>query len=595
MACTEQQLPTSGVIKNSEIQKGKNMDRQKMFQSAPLPDKPVGFSVKAIQQEVLEKYFSEHSTIYQQLNQEKSSGWSSESLDGVFNKFKIRLPTNIQQKETQEMQAIMKAVMLEVDSQNGYPIKYTCGQFLDVCCAPGGFTDYVLSTATDAVGMGVTMPYKDGGHAMQVPNSKRFWCHYSNIIDDPKSVIFCKPFYRPPFVPPSYQHSQTPRGHTPRPNSNARGCYPIMNACDIVILDGHYLTPPDKLRAYHQSLKFQSLNNLPEATEGELAKVSEHQTQMGELASGFGVAPMPQMGELTMNFGGKRADLPSPSTPLTQLEFPSSLTIPEESSFHSRGGNEDSAYLSQIDSPQQKFRVNRGKLEDSASFEQGVQHSGGKYSAIMPSGVFPSGFLEGAPGAEEMAFETIRTQNSLWIAQLIIAIRNLREGGTLIMRGTTKPDQFLQALLCLTSRIFKGQLRATKPTVSHMMRSQFYVVCRDFDLQFAKKINLVSRLEVALARVKEATTDAQLMWPFLEGMQEFSTREIFIHTWGPSLKTFLEPLWEFQALALSAMVKNGDKGKQQGTKDKLKVCFYHKLGTCRRNRHRWAGRAYQGA
>eukprot|EP01025_Chloroclados_australasicus_P013537 TRINITY_DN1636_c1_g1_i4.p1 TRINITY_DN1636_c1_g1~~TRINITY_DN1636_c1_g1_i4.p1 ORF type:complete len:408 (-),score=65.19 TRINITY_DN1636_c1_g1_i4:470-1693(-) len=362
-----------------------------------------------------------------------------------------------------------------------------------------------------------------------------------------------------PFVPPAYQYSETPRGRTPRPNTNSRGCSPTMNACDVVILDGHYITPPEKLKAYNQSLKFQSLNNLPPPEEGELCVSKEEPPKMGELAFGVGGSP-------------KYDNMDSPQTPLNA--FGISMPIPEGGAMFESQDSVDEANTNQREPKQDIGSIGLQNM----NIKEGQQKRKGAYDAVLPSGLLPPG----APTDMEMAFETIRTQNSLWIAQLIVAIRNLRDGGTLILRGTTKPDQFLQAILCLTCRIFRGQLRPVKPTVSHMMRSQFFVVCRGFDLELTRKIDLLSRLEGALARVKEATTDEELMWPLLEGMQEFSTPQVFIQVWGAPLMTFMEPLWKFQTLALQAMVANEGKRRQGGRRNKVKVCFYHKLGKCRR-------------
>eukprot|EP01025_Chloroclados_australasicus_P044476 TRINITY_DN4822_c1_g2_i9.p2 TRINITY_DN4822_c1_g2~~TRINITY_DN4822_c1_g2_i9.p2 ORF type:complete len:274 (+),score=32.68 TRINITY_DN4822_c1_g2_i9:92-913(+) len=121
---------------------------------------------------------------------------------------------------------------------------------------------------------------------------------------------------------------------------------------------------------------------------------------------------------------------------------------------------------------------------------------------------------------EEVAFEVIKTQNLLWVSQLLIAVQNLADGGTLIMRSSTKPDFYLCIVTCMMTKVFRGEAKPVKPTVSHMMRSSFYVVYNDFDLQAAKNIGLADVLFKMFTDL-QAAQQGDSMWPVIEGMSEF--------------------------------------------------------------------------
>eukprot|EP00798_Chlamydomonas_sp_ICE-L_P028274 gene28273-31380_t len=68
-------------------------------------------------------------------------------------------------KGRKDMKYRYKFIMQEVDAGCG---SFICQrkpgfQFMDVCCSPGGFSEYVLD-CVDCTGIGLTLPLENGGH-----------------------------------------------------------------------------------------------------------------------------------------------------------------------------------------------------------------------------------------------------------------------------------------------------------------------------------------------------------------------------------------------------------------------------------------------
>eukprot|EP01024_Parvocaulis_polyphysoides_P069201 TRINITY_DN8460_c0_g4_i1.p1 TRINITY_DN8460_c0_g4~~TRINITY_DN8460_c0_g4_i1.p1 ORF type:complete len:128 (+),score=6.79 TRINITY_DN8460_c0_g4_i1:70-453(+) len=75
------------------------------------------------------------------------------------------------------------------------------------------------------------------------------------------------------------------------------------------------------------------------------------------------------------------------------------------------------------------------------------------------------------------------------------------------------------------------------------------------------------------------------IWHPIDKLSEFTTPDNFINTWGPALINFFEPIWKFQTLALNAMIQDCSTNSPRSPKSngcKSKMCFYHKLGQCKR-------------
>eukprot|EP01025_Chloroclados_australasicus_P042062 TRINITY_DN447_c1_g1_i1.p1 TRINITY_DN447_c1_g1~~TRINITY_DN447_c1_g1_i1.p1 ORF type:complete len:469 (-),score=56.41 TRINITY_DN447_c1_g1_i1:654-2060(-) len=214
---------------------------------------------------------------------------------------------------------------------------------------------------------------------------------------------------------------------------------------------------------------------------------------------------------------------------------------------------------------------------------------GEKASYLMPQGgdlvSYPTADFSN-PRMDLVSKETEHQTKLMWISQLLISIQNLKQGGTLIFRSSTKPDLVQISMLCMVSRLFKGKIRPIKPTVCHMMRSSFYVVCQGFDLGAASKMQIFPKILFLWSEMKGTDTGDFPIWHPIDQLSEFGSPQQFIRTWGPALVNFLEPVWRFQTLALKAMIQDCASSSPRMPKDqgcKSKMCFYYKLGQCKRN------------
>lgn len=57
-------------------------------------------------------------------------------------------------------------------------------EFLDIACAPGGFSQYLLDYYQHAVGYGITLPEKCGGFPVTI-KSDRYWLSYLDLLSHP--------------------------------------------------------------------------------------------------------------------------------------------------------------------------------------------------------------------------------------------------------------------------------------------------------------------------------------------------------------------------------------------------------------------------
>ncbi|KAI0353446.1 hypothetical protein OH77DRAFT_1427518 [Trametes cingulata] len=78
----------------------------------------------------------------------------------------------------------MKALMGELDDAAHFIPTSGALEFLDVGCAPGGFSACVLEKNSDAIGVGITLPFSAGGYslALQPWHRRRYRTSYQDIL-----------------------------------------------------------------------------------------------------------------------------------------------------------------------------------------------------------------------------------------------------------------------------------------------------------------------------------------------------------------------------------------------------------------------------
>ncbi|KAJ3091095.1 hypothetical protein HK102_001728, partial [Quaeritorhiza haematococci] len=106
----------------------------------------------------------------------------------------------------------------------------------------------------------------------------------------------------------------------------------------------------------------------------------------------------------------------------------------------------------------------------------------------------------------------------LTVSQLLCALLNLSQGGTLVMVSNTKPFLLHIEVLVLLRSLFT-QLTPVKPTVLHTVRSSYYLVAAEFDRSKAETDGVFDKLRQALRviedhdrRVKDANGGAEGHW-----------------------------------------------------------------------------------
>ena len=66
---------------------------------------------------------------------------------------------------------------------NGYLDQAEGGfRFLDLGCAPGGFSSFLLSDPRCAGGYGVTLPEEMGGFPLRVQQTETFQLHFTQLL-----------------------------------------------------------------------------------------------------------------------------------------------------------------------------------------------------------------------------------------------------------------------------------------------------------------------------------------------------------------------------------------------------------------------------
>ncbi|TFK77924.1 hypothetical protein K466DRAFT_607528 [Polyporus arcularius HHB13444] len=109
----------------------------------------------------------------QELMQLREKGWSASDLDLHF-KTQREVADNATLETERGWYRNMKRIMEELDKAAEFVPSSTKFKFLDVGCAPGGFSSYILQKNFKAKGTGIYLPESAGGHPMLLEKRQRY-------------------------------------------------------------------------------------------------------------------------------------------------------------------------------------------------------------------------------------------------------------------------------------------------------------------------------------------------------------------------------------------------------------------------------------
>ncbi|KAG1658427.1 hypothetical protein FOA52_009609 [Chlamydomonas sp. UWO 241] len=137
-----------------------------------------------------------------------------------------------------------KFIMKEIDLAMNSEIESRTGpfQFMDVCCSPGGFSEYVLETCPSSKGIGISLPEELGGHIVAI-DTQRFATpdRYNLAFHDVTTIaerVFCSKLVSSSLPPKDCvvilpADSAVVEPPEPAPH--------LLNNMDMMILDGSFL------------------------------------------------------------------------------------------------------------------------------------------------------------------------------------------------------------------------------------------------------------------------------------------------------------------------------------------------------------------
>ncbi|KND01347.1 uncharacterized protein SPPG_03159 [Spizellomyces punctatus DAOM BR117] len=139
----------------------------------------------------------------------------------------------------------------------------------------------------------------------------------------------------------------------------------------------------------------------------------------------------------------------------------------------------------------------------------------------------------------------VRSRQLLSFSQLLAALTNLGENGTLIIVSNMKPQLQNLEILCFLNDFFT-ELVPVKPKGVHTIRSSYYLVALGYNREKSLRMNVLGRLSRALERIQAADEEKGVQGLLvLEG-----TEASIVEKWGDYALKFYQPLWESQLHAL---------------------------------------------
>ncbi|KAJ3154613.1 hypothetical protein HDU89_007851 [Geranomyces variabilis] len=152
-----------------------------------------------------------------------------------------------------------------------------------------------------------------------------------------------------------------------------------------------------------------------------------------------------------------------------------------------------------------------------------------------------------------------RARQTLIFSQLLAALRNLQPGGTLVVVSNMKPHLHNLEILCFLKEVF-GSLVPVKPKQVHTIRSSFYLVALDFNLDAANARKAFARLEANLETIARADDEMGVEHVLLLDGPE----DDIVARYGEFVINFYEPLWQSQLLAIQRKLAGLRRNKRSG-------------------------------
>ncbi|RPD58735.1 hypothetical protein L226DRAFT_548347 [Lentinus tigrinus ALCF2SS1-7] len=151
----------------------------------------------------------------------RSRGWDNEDLDQHFTT--LRKIADSPTKQTEHTWfGSMRSIMQELDRVAHCIPSSKQLSFLDVGCAPGGFSSYILQKNRTAIGMGISLPESAGGHALLLEEWLRSRYHHY-----PEDIL-------------NYHWSPAPADDV-RDHRSLQFPHEFTGHFPLVVLDGHAL------------------------------------------------------------------------------------------------------------------------------------------------------------------------------------------------------------------------------------------------------------------------------------------------------------------------------------------------------------------
>ncbi|CEL63146.1 hypothetical protein RSOLAG1IB_05186 [Rhizoctonia solani AG-1 IB] len=97
----------------------------------------------------------------------RSQGWESESLDNVFLTQRTTADNSRSSEDDTRWLRTMCKSLSQMDRQKRF---IHTNRFMDIGCFPGGYSTYILQKCPLATGLGISLPFEDGGHGLAIPS-----------------------------------------------------------------------------------------------------------------------------------------------------------------------------------------------------------------------------------------------------------------------------------------------------------------------------------------------------------------------------------------------------------------------------------------
>lgn len=199
------------------------------------------------------------------------------------------------------------------------------------------------------------------------------------------------------------------------------------------------------------------------------------------------------------------------------------------------------------------------------------------------------------PDSEEEKIALSQTRQVLRYSQLLSALLNLQDRGTLILVSKAKPQLSQVEMTCGLKSCFE-HIYPIKPERVHAVRSSYYLVGVGYQREKAVETKLIEKLRDASKNLKNISSD----WIQKEPMILEGTHESIVNNWTNFALKHYEPMWEIQANAMQQQMDRNSGNNRPQNRDTRQYSTrpynnrYHRTGSSRpydnRDYHRYDDR-----